>query len=497
MTYVSRDLANTASQLYRRNFFSFVWKVFQELHGDQAEFIPNWHIQAMCHELEKVRHGRNRRLVITVPPRHLKSITTAVAFTCFILGHSPSRKIIVASYGLDLGRKHTADCRRILESRWYQALFQATRLAARGNTSDELKTTAGGGRKAVSTGGAVTGHGCDYLIIDDLLKAGDAWSEAELRNAQDFIDGSLLSRFDRPVDGRVVCIQQRLHEVDPAGYLLEKGVYKHLNLPAIAEVEVRFSIGRGQTRLRRVDEPLFPQLLPREELDRKRKEMGSASFNCQYQQNPIAPDGSALRWEWFGTYEDAPSRRAFQLIVQSWDTGMSADPRSDFSVCTTWGYMDRKWRLLGVFRDRLDYPHLKQKALSLADRWEADRVLIEDAASGKPLIQECHDTNPRIFQAIKPAADKEVRFNAACAPVEAGDVLLPKEAPWLPEFRRELQSFPRGRHDDQVDSFSQFLNWSKGAGFYRLLERGHPVRIERLERAERRRAEQRIRRRSR
>jgi len=87
---------------------------------------------------------------------------------------------------------------------------------------------------------------------------------------------------------------------------------------------------------------------------------------------------------------------------------------------------------------------------------------------------------------IKPHEDKEVRFNAACAPVEEGLVYLPREAPWLPAFKHELQSFPRGRHDDQVDSFSQFLNWSKGPGFYRALGRGHPINVERQNRPRRR-----------
>lgn len=167
------------------------------------------------------------------------------------------------------------------------------------------------------------------------------------------------------------------------------------------------------------------------------------------------------------------------MIVQSWDTGMSADPRSDYSVCTTWGLHRRKWWLLDVFRDRLDYPDLKNKVLWLGDSWQADKVLIEDAASGKPLIQECHDSHRARYRAITPVQDKEVRFNAACSPVEAGDVVLPTEASWLADFRRELLSFPRGRFDDQVDSFSQFLNWTKGNGFWRSLDRDHPMRKER------------------
>lgn len=413
--------------LCRTSFFAFVWKTFATLHPGQVDmFVPAWHVEAMCHELENIRSGENTRLVITIPPRHLKSITVAVAYVAFLLGHRSETKIIVASYGLDLARKHSEDCRRVMEAPWYRRLFPATRLAGRGNTVEELRTTRGGGRKAVSIGGAVTGHGADYIIIDDLLKAADADSAAELERAQDFIESTLLSRFNNPAEGRVVLIAQRLHEIDPAGYLLSKGTYRHLNLPAIAEEEGTFPLGPGRVHRRKVGEALCPQRMDLPTLARMRKEMGGATFSCQYQQNPVAPDGSLLRWEWFGTYDQPLPRPDYQLVVQSWDTGMSADPRSDFSVCTTWGFREGQWALLDLFRNRLDYPDLRKAAIRLAGRWHADKVLIEKAASGISLFQDCFPTDRRRFQAIPPCQDKEVRFARACAPIEAGTVLLPR-----------------------------------------------------------------------
>ena len=197
-----------------------------------------------------------------------------------------------------------------MQSEWYKRAFRHTRLSKRQNTADAFHTTMGGSRKAVSLGGAVTGHGADYIIIDDLLKAQDAASEVELERAQNFIEGTLLSRFDKPAEGRVAMIAQRLHELDPPGYLLKKGTYRHLNLPAIAEQDERIALPRGETHLRKAGKALFPKNLPLSTLNEMRKEMGAAAFNCQYQQNPIAPDGSPLRWEWFGSYDtrlSAPS----------------------------------------------------------------------------------------------------------------------------------------------------------------------------------------------
>jgi len=484
-------IRSAAMQVSRDDFFAFVWRVFGTLHPHHDDhFDAAWHVRAMCHELDQVRSGDNKRLVITIPPRCLKSITVAVAYVAFLLGHDPTTKIIVASYGLDLARKHSDDCRRVMASPWYQSIFPRTRLAVRGNTSEEIKTTSGGGRKSVSIGSSVTGHGADVIIIDDLLKAGDAESDAELMRAQDFIEGTLLSRFNNPSQGRVIMVAQRLHEMDPPGYLLDKGTYRHLNLPAIAEEAQVLPIGRGRVVNWEIGDLLCPERLDRETLDRLRREMGAAVFNCQYQQNPIAPDGSPLQWDSFGTYDGAHDRNWYQLVVQSWDTGTSADPRSDFSVCTTWGFREREWFLLDVWRGQLDYPELKAKVLSLKTTWDPDKVLIEDAATGRPLLHELFRDDKR-FAKVTPKDDKEIRFQTACAPIEEGKVLLPKEAPWLPAFKRELQSFPRGRNDDQVDSFSQLLNWSKGTGFFRSLGRDHPINLAQREAADRQRVRRR------
>ncbi|MEP2530923.1 phage terminase large subunit [Shimia sp.] len=485
MTSLDPQMIRQASrEVCRDNFFPFVWRVFDALHhGANDKFEPAWHIRAMCHELDAVRQGDNKRLVINIPPRCLKSVTVAVAYVAFLLGHDPAAKIIVASYGLDLARKHSDDCRRVMATRWYQQMFPQTRLAKKGNTSEEIKTTKGGSRKAVSIGSAVTGHGADYIIIDDLLKAGDANSEAELVRAQEFIEGTLLSRFDNPAEGRVVMVAQRLHEMDPPGYLLDKGTYRHLNLPAIAEDHEVVSTGGNKVLRRKPGDLLFASRLDQVTLGRMRREMGSAIFNCQYQQNPIAPDGSPLRWEWFNTYEYVEDRNWYQLIIQSWDTGTSADPRSDFSACTTWGFRENAWNLLEVWRGQLDYPDLKAKTLQLVGKWDPDRVLIEDAATGRPLFDELFRDDRRRYERVRPDKDKETRFQSACAPVEEGKIHLPVDAPWLTAFKRELQSFPRGRNDDQVDSFSQFLNWSKGNGFYRALGREHPINVQRRERS--------------
>jgi predicted phage terminase large subunit-like protein len=135
---------------------------------------------------------------------------------------------------------------------------------------------------------------------------------------------------------------------------------------------------------------------------------------------------------------------------------------NDYSVCTTWQVSYGRFYLLDVFRARLEYPALRRKVIELAERYEAQTILVEGAGPGLSLLQDLRSgLPPHITQpiGIKPLGTKADRLVAQTAKIEAGHVLLPKEAPWLSDFLNEVLAFPNGRHDDQVDSMSQFLNW--------------------------------------
>ncbi|UVK41215.1 hypothetical protein LHFGNBLO_002789 [Mesorhizobium sp. AR10] len=218
-----------ARDLLRKSLFSFTWRCFEELHkGSSTPFVPNWHVKAMCYALERVATGECKRLLITVPPRHLKSICAAVAFPSWMLGLSPTTKIIVASYGSDLASRHSRDSRTILECEFYRRLFPNTKIETA--REHEIELTQRGFRKTASVNGAVTGLGADILIVDDLMKAADAHSPVERQRAKDFYDQSLSTRLNDKSSGRIIAIQQRLHEDDIAAHLIEKGTFAHLDL---------------------------------------------------------------------------------------------------------------------------------------------------------------------------------------------------------------------------------------------------------------------------
>lgn len=464
-----QKLNDGISDIVRADLGRFTRRAFVTLNPRQ-HLDAGWYIDAMTHALEKVARGETRRQIITVPPRHLKSICTSVSLCAWMLGHNPALKFLVASYGADLAIKHARDFRLVVEADWFRHAFPDFGRPVR-NAEVELVTAGAGGRKAVSLGGSLTGFGADIIIVDDLMKAADASSAVERQRVRDFYEQTLVSRLNDKCDGRIVVIQQRLHEDDLVGFLIEKGGFEHLNLPAIAEVDETIPLPRGRTHLRRVGDVLSARE-NRDTLDRLRAELGPATFAAQYQQNPTAPGGNVVRWDRFQFYDDTPTRVQCSFIVQSWDTGISISATSDYSVCTTWGYHAGAWKLLDLSRRRLEYPDLLAWVRLQRDHWKSDVVLIEEAASGHQLLQELRnelralptvrlrvgESSGWSVRSYRPRVDKLTRMSTEAVKLEDGRALLPRDAPWLPDLRRELLAFPNGRHDDQVDSISQFLD---------------------------------------
>ena len=410
----------TVDALSRNMLLPFLILVFRTLHPMSPTLTMNWHIKAMCRLLEQVEKGDLTRLIMEVPPRHLKSILTSVAFTAWLLGRNPGLKIIVASYSGELADKFSRDLRLVMNSDWYKALFPETRI--RSENANEIVTTAGGGRRAVSLGGTVTGLGADLIIIDDLMKAAEANSEAETRRVHEFYTGTLLSRLNDQRTGRIIVIQQRLAEDDLVGFLRDSATYHIYSFPAIAQQDEIIELDRGQVHHRTRGDILFPELQPKEVLDRIRQEIGNAAFSAQYLQNPAAPEGNRIRLEWFGTYEVLPPRNDFTSVVLSIDTGASELPTSDFSVCTVWGYHSGNWLLADVMRGRFAYPELKRRTIGLLSHWKADKVPVEKAASGHALFDDLFYSDGYRGKVVKiiPDLDKEIRAEQATAELETG-----------------------------------------------------------------------------
>jgi len=461
----------------REDFGTFVAKVFSTVSPGDV-YLHNWHIDAISHALMDIHQGTNQWLIITQPPRSLKSICASVAFPAWSLGHDPTKRFACVSYSSELAAAFARQFRTVVTSDWYRTLFPAVRLAK--DTETECVTTKGGGRFAVPVGGSLMGRGADVIIIDDPMKADEAHLERARRAVSDFYATTLFPRLDDKRTGAIVLVMQRLHEDDLAGQLLRERGWRHLDLPAIAENDEEIPIGPAAFHRRKKGEALHPDRESLAVLKEIRREMGSLAFSAQYLQRPVPLEGHLIKRDWIKWYDNVPICSTKAQIVQSWDVASTTSEARDWSVCTTWLMVKRKYHLLDLWRGRLEFPQLRHKLVALALEHSANCILIEQAGPGLHLIQEFR-ANPvsgvPLPIAIKPVGDKRMRMEAQCARFEAGQVYFPREAPWLSDCLHEILSFPNTRYDDQIDSLSQFLKWAEARRDTTFVSVGTQVKI--------------------
>lgn len=453
---------NILDAALRADFSAFSDKVFSTLNPG-ATYQRNWHLDAIAHKLAQVERGEETRLIVTVPPRSRKSELASVALPAFIIGRDPAARVICVSYAQPLAAKHSRAFRKVLASDWYRRIFPG--VVVDKDTEEIVETSVGGGRVATSVGGTVTGLGARTIIIDDPIKPDEAASEVARERAIEFHRGTLFSRLDGDkATGRIVLVMQRLHEDDLAGHLLRDGGWTQLCMPAIATEDATYDLGDGRTHHRKVGELLHPARESQHSLDQIRRNLGSATFEAQYQQSPAPADGLLVKRQWLGRYATRPDRSRL-FVTQSWDTAIKGDSGANWSVCTTWGLLDDQHYLLDVYRERVIMPDLINAVVRQHRAFAADALLIEDKGSGSGLIQMLKRQHDNIYPiGITPTLDKATRLNLVTPMIEAGSVVLPKEADWLAAYEHELLGFPNVQHDDQVDSTSQYLTWARERG---------------------------------
>src|SRR6516164_2865877 len=460
----------------RQDFATFVSRCFYDL-NPQTELGVNWHLRVIAAKLAAVRRGQIRRLIINLPPRHLKSLLASIAFPAWCLGHDPSAQILCVSYAQDLADKLARDCRLIMMTRWYQRIFP-TRLSPHRHAVQEFITTRQGYRLATSTGGVLTGRGADLMLIDDPSRPEEALSDPRRNATNEWYLNTLYSRLNDKCRGGIVIIMQRLHEDDLVGHVLGQEPWEVVSFPAIAEADEVHAIDTiwgPRCFTRRPGEALHPAREPLFVLENIRRTIGEYNFAGQYQRAPAPLGGGLVKAEWFKRYDDKERPEGFDRIVQSWDTANKATELSDFSVCTTWGVKGKNVYLLGLLRQRLEYPALKRAVRDQQNLYGATTVLIEDKASGTQLIQELIADGCHGVTRYQPTSDKIMRMHAQTAMIENGFVSIPQGAPWLAQYLHEMAVFPNGKHDDQVDSTAQFLEWLQkpfpGQNIFELYQR--------------------------
>lgn len=439
-----------------KNFFIESFKILSPAN----DLIPNWHIDILCQAMHAIYNGNLRRLIVCMPPRYMKSLCISTSFPAWVLSQSPSQKIIVASYAMPLAEKLSIDTKTIMESMWYKTHFPYVNIVKNVNSKKKFATTMEGFRLATSINGSLTGEGCDILIADDPQKPMNMNNKKYREKTFDWLSNTFFSRLNQKKEGKIIIVMQRLHADDIVGKLTNNKIedkliqeinnWTILSLPAIAKSDELYRT-KGEALNEGVED--IPTLL---EIERQ---MGKYHFNSQYQQSPNTIGSGFLKKSQIHIWHDEISKESGVFI--SVDSAFKSGKDNDFTAISIWVEFENNGKSMLVLTDvilkKLEFGELLALLRQLFQKYTVHQMLIEDKGSGISLIQNLKQEYGSKISPIKANLPKEVRFLSSISYIESGEVVFAKNIGQ--DVFNQLFEFPNGKHDDAVDSISQFIVW--------------------------------------
>lgn len=510
-----RDAERCRRSLSR--FIKEAWPVLEPA----TPLVWGWHNDVVCEHLEAVSRGELRRLIINVPPRTMKSITTCVGWPAWEWLDRAHVRWMFATYASTLSLRDSVKCRRLIQSQGgktegtiFERLGYAGvlalldedpwRLTGDQNAKEKYETTRTGMRMATSVGAVATGEGGDRIVVDDPVNPQQARSDTERANANLWWDETMSSRGNN-AQASAVIVMQRLHQQDLTGHLIEKGGWHHLCLPAEYEPkhpfvypdrvtlpELTYNVQATDGTVETVTVPggrelagdprteggelLEPVRLSHDVLAERKRDQGSYGYAGQFQQRPAPAEGGMFDRRWWQRWTPATLPPRWSRIAASWDMDFGSKTKgTSYVVGQVWGISGADRYLLGQIRKRMSFTE-SLAAVRALDAWRPETYgrtvtsarLVEEKANGAAVIDTLKREIPGLLP-IQPEGGKEVRAEAAQPTVEAGNVYLPSsdtipcppgyEATSVGDYIEEHAIFPNGANDDQVDAMTQLLNW--------------------------------------
>ena len=440
------------------DFIRLFWR-----HIDPAPYVPGWHIEVICEHLEAVSRGEIRRLLITVPPRHMKSIGVSVAWPAWCWAQDsaglagPQTRFLFASYAHSLSIRDSVKCRRLIESPAYRRAWgEGFKLTSDQNTKIRFENDRGGYRLATSVDGALTGEGGDIIVVDDPHNVREAESQAVREATLAWWDEAMSTRLNDLRRGAYVIIMQRVHEKDLAGHVLAEGGWTHLCLPARYEPDHPQAFA-GDRRIE-TGALLWPARFGEAEIRELEVRLGSYGSAGQLQQRPAPREGGMFQRGWFVIVDAIPAdaRRARYWDLAATREQAKNDP--DWTVGARVAVKDGVYYVESLVRLR-GTPHDVERAVKQTAELDGLGVPIwmeqEPGSSGKTVIDHYarHVLPGFAFRGDRVTGSKETRAEPMSAAAEAGNLRLVR-GPWNRDFLDEVESFPMSTHDDQVDAVS-------------------------------------------
>lgn len=472
--------AEYVDALYRTHFDAFAQRAFEVVEPG-TKYEHSWYIDLIAEHLEAVFRGEIKRLIINIPPRHLKSYLVSAAYPAWVLGKTPSEKFINASYGSAVVEQNARNCRMILRSEWYQQLFPQTKIDPALDRQTHFETTQRGAYYAATALSPITGVGASTILLDDMVKPMEAFSDTIRTSTNQNIRTTFFTRLNDRRTGKIILIMQRLHEDDPTGNLLKDGGWTHVKLPVEAKSQIVVSLG-DKTWQMEPGQLLFPQRLDKAELDKIRLDMTELNFAGQYMQEPIPVGGGEFKSEWIKYYAPGSVKPKEMNIVILVDPAGGEDLNKKKRKLSDWTAMmvagcapDGNRYLLDMVRDRLNPTDRIDTLFMLHRKWLA--------LSGKPpkVGYERYSMQSDIHYIHKKMQQEAYNFSV----IELGGMMMKEERirQLIPDFQNhrwflpqsliyvdgegrtfdlvqelvtsEMPNFPRARFDDCLDALSR------------------------------------------
>lgn len=468
-----------------RAFVKEAWPVVEP----GVPYVHGWHIDAICDHLSAVATGDIRKLLINIPPRCAKSTLCAILFPAWIWIKSPERRFLFSSYDLKLSMRDSRKCRSLLGSTWYQRpwanKFKILTNKGGQDTKQRFDNDKGGYRIATATDVGTTGDGGDIVCYDDLNNVKEMTSEAYIEGVIYFHEHVMPSRVNDPKTSCRISIQQRSHERDITGHILEtEHGWDHLVIPMEFEGSTKTtSIGWSDPRVN-AGELMWPERFGPTEIEPLKK--NAIVWSGQYQQHPSPGEGAMFKREYWNFWNPPTAPRladgsfapvvirapgqpviekipveippAFEQVVQSWDMAFKDEADNDLVAGHAWGRIAANTYLFDRESDQWDFVKTVAAVRRLSVRVPCPEKLIEDKANGPAVISTLKNEIPGLIP-VTPEGGKVSRANAVSPYCQSGNVYLPNPNlyPWVWEMIEQFANFPRGRHDDDVDAMTQAL----------------------------------------
>lgn len=453
-TISPQDAQNARAELYRRSLKDFIHAAWPHVVPDQA-LSWNWHHDVICERLEAVSRGEVKRLLINVPPGTGKSILVSVLWPAWEWASNPSLRYMVCTYEQSLSVRDNLKTRALVQSEWYQGLFDV-QLSKDQTAKTRFDTTAKGTRIGTTVGGMGTGEHPDRIIIDDPMKAQGATSRAELDTVTDWFGRTVSTRVQR--DPAMVCIMQRLHEDDLAGHLRTKGGWTEVVLPMEYDPE------RPDERDKRLHagDLLWPDAWPREKVEALKIDLGAFGVAGQLQQNPVPEGGGLFKRDWF-IPAPLPPLHTVKTRVRGWDTASTKDG-GDWTVgVLLWETHEGLVYVVDVIRIQEEPGDVHAMIVATAAQDGRQTAIMEEregGSSGKSVGSfRARALSGYTYESVPVQKGKADRADAFRAQAQAGNVRVLQGAEWLGPYLNVMCSFPVGKHDDDVDATSVAFNY--------------------------------------